>query len=103
METEWTKNDQSAAQREGWDIFDSAGSECGPWQICRLDEPMLWELAPDPYPFEEDTDVWVHVWRRADEGSALHLKALDFIKKNNPMEYAAIWDHLAVLYGEESK
>lgn len=70
-----------AADAEGWGVFDSYGSVSGPLQIQRCDERDT---------FETDEDAWEHVWRRAQEGSAVHQAALDLVKAENPMEYRAI-------------
>lgn len=98
--SDWTVSDSTAAEAEGWDIFDSAGSNGGPWQLQRFDTPDEWSGAPKPYPFETDADVWEHVAGRAAQGSALHARALVFLRAHNPLEYDAIWGHLAAVAGE---
>jgi hypothetical protein len=82
---EWTNEDSRAAYDEGWDIFDSEGSQNGPWQIQKFDDPDS-----GPQVFTEDTDAWVQVRTRASEGSALHIKALAFLRQYNPQEADAI-------------
>lgn len=90
MTIEWSEEDRDAACDEGWDIFETGGSENGPWQIQKFDSPDEWEGRPEPYPFEDDTDAWVHVRNRAETGSALHLKALAFLREHNRQEFDAI-------------
>lgn len=71
-----------AAEPEGWGVFDSCGSENGPWQIQRIDELEV---------FTEDNQAWMLVWERAVvHGSPIHQAALDFVRENNPPEYDAI-------------
>lgn len=91
---EWPRENQAAALAEGWDIFCSDGSEDGPWQIQRLDDPEAWTMedveTPNPNPFEGDADAWVHVRDKAAEESPLHVAALAFIQRHNPDEYDRI-------------
>ncbi len=87
---EWTPADELAAMPEGWGIFDCDGSENGPWQIQKFDDPddlaeritatvgRLWK---------EDNEAWMHVWSVE---SALHRKAIAFIRAMNPQEWEAI-------------
>lgn len=91
-EATWSDADAAAANAEGWDIFDSYGSDSGPWQIQRFDDPTAIGWPADlPYPFEEDTDVWEHVWHLAHQGGhPVHERALAYLKAHNPMEYEAI-------------
>lgn len=91
----WTEEKADAAEREGWFIAECEGSENGPWQLQRFDEPEVWDLAPHPYPFKEDTDVWEHVVRRAREGSWLHYKAYEVISFLNPKEFTAMQEWVA--------
>ena len=87
----WTNTDSAAACADGWNIFECFGSDNGPWQIQRLDEPSDWpEFHGRPYPFAEDADAWCHVWQKAEEGSALHQRALAFLGEHNPSEFDAI-------------
>ena len=79
--TEWTNEDSTLASAEGWDVFDSEGSANGPWQIQKRDETST---------FNQDTDAWRYVWQRAERGSLLHQRALEYIKEHNPPEYDAI-------------
>lgn len=72
-------NHQSAD--EGWVVSDCDGSENGPWQIQKLDHLAM---------FPSDGDAWRHVITKADEGSAYHQAALDFIREHNPIEANAI-------------
>ena len=74
-------DDDEIATSEGWGVFDSAGSDGGPWQIQRIDELEM---------FPSDDEAWVHVWTRAAEGSPVHRRALDYVREHNPPEYEAI-------------
>jgi hypothetical protein len=89
-EVDWTADDAAQAQAEGWDIFDSDGSDNGPWQLQSFDSPEDWDLAPSPYPFSSDEDVWRHVVSEASTGSRLHVKALAFLHIYNRPELDAI-------------
>lgn len=72
----WAAADVAKSLREGWSIFES--SEYG-FRIERLDEAEK---------FDGDGPAWLHVLAKAAKGSALHRRALAFIKKQNPAEYA---------------
>lgn len=85
--SEWTADDAAKANAEGWDIFESFGSENGPWQLQKFDDPDWGPDAPSPYPFATDSDVWVHV---RTGNTPLHRKALAFLSEHNPQEYRAI-------------
>ena len=74
----WTAADSEAAMTEGWELFDTDGSEGGPWQIQRLDEAGL---------LSTDTDAWSLVMH----GKAPHHQAARrFIQANNPKEWHAM-------------
>lgn len=90
--TKWTAEDADQARRQGWDIFDAHGSDNGPWQLESFDEPDAWPMAPSPYPFEGDTDVWEFVRKAAAEGDPLACKALAFLAEHNPIEYKTVID-----------
>jgi hypothetical protein len=78
--------DNTVCADEGWCISDSDGSENGPWQLQRVDEMSA---------FTSDDAAWVFVFNMAKEGSALHQRALDFLKANNPKEFDAIHKFVA--------
>lgn len=91
--TEWTGADSEQALGEGWDIFDSEGSDNGPWTIQRLDDPYHLPYLGFTKPvFGSDPDAWIHVVALARGGSPLHQKALAFIRENNSLEAEAIDD-----------
>jgi hypothetical protein len=81
----WRLVDSDIAESEHWNVFDSAGSENGPWQIQKVDEVHYWD---------DDTDVWLHVVRRAYAGSETHLRALRYVAAHNPPEFEAITKHI---------
>ena len=78
--------DNTVCADEGWCISDSDGSENGPWQLQRVDEMSA---------FTSDDAAWVFVLNLAKAGSALHQRALDFLKANNPKEFDAIHKFMA--------
>lgn len=80
---EWTPEDSRAASAEGWDLFICLGSAYGSPQIQRIDCP---EEGGGPV-WNDDTDVWYHVWPR---GTALHIKALAIMRRDNLREWQAI-------------
>ncbi|MFN3623980.1 MAG: hypothetical protein ACK4TP_07950 [Hyphomicrobium sp.] len=89
--------DNTQAFDEGWGIFDCDGSENGPWQIQRIDNPEDME-PPPPYAepvFLLDDHAWDFVRREAAKGSAYHKAALDFICEHNPQEYNLIMQRAA--------
>lgn len=89
MTTTWTDADSQAASLEGWDIWDSEGSQNGPWQIQKFDDTE--EAAEQGFGIlAEDTDSWVLVRTQAAAGSPLHQRALAFLAEHNPTEYEAI-------------
>lgn len=86
----WTDEDSKAANIEGWDLFDCDGSDNGPLQLCKIDDPELWSQDREvdiKKTWDEDTEAWVHVWNNP---SDLHTKALAILKVANPIEYQAI-------------
>lgn len=93
----WDDLDQQLALGEGWDIFECFGNEDGsPYQIQYLVEPYLLDYLDYEEPkFDDDSEVWVHIWQKAKEGSLLHHKALEFIYENSPAEYRHIVKWLA--------
>lgn len=84
-------NDQYdlAAKREGWAIFDCDGSENGPFQICKLDDPEACEGGPGflPRTLASDEEAWLIV--RTGTGEH-HSHARNFIAEHNPQEWEAI-------------
>lgn len=85
----WTLEDRGAVAAEGWDLFDCIGSEGGPLQIQKFDDP------DEGSPFEEDTDAWEHVVSEANLGSERHIRALAIIREVNPIEAKAIDEWIA--------
>ena len=74
--------DNTAAAREGWDLFD-----CGPDPEGRPQIQLQREDAPEDRepPFASDRDAWEHVVTRARAGSALHRAALDAVDDTERM------------------
>lgn len=73
--------DNTQAFTEGWAIFDCDGSENGQWQLCKVDEDNI---------FESDILAWAFVRAKAENGSAYHQSALEYLKANNMQEYLLI-------------
>ena len=67
---EWTSQDKTFAQREGWDIFDIDST--GVLEIQKTEES----------PHITDTEARSFVSKRAADGSSLHLKALCMLAKS---------------------
>lgn len=84
MTPAWSKEHCEAAQREGWDIFDAQGSDCGPWQIQRFDDAPDVPGAPQ---LKDDNAAWLIV---VEGTGAHHAAARDFIKAHNQQEWAAL-------------
>lgn len=79
--TEWTAEMAKAAQEEGWDVFDSEGSDNGPWQVQSFDDPG--EL-PD---LGDDMVAWQLVQAQRTPHA---IAALAFLAEHNPLEHARI-------------
>lgn len=89
--TAWSFDQQENAQAEGWDIFEASGSmqnEDGrsPFQLQKIDESGI---------LESDQDAWRLVFKRAEEGSALHVAAVEFLRTQSPGEYELIQKEIA--------
>lgn len=78
-----TAFDNNRAIDEGWCISECHGSENGPWQLQKCDELDI---------LKNDLEAWRLVIDYADAGSEYHLKALQFLKDHNPIEYDCITD-----------
>ena len=77
---EWSGFDSIGASIEGWDIFPSFNQH-----------RLFWlERRTTFGAFTSDEQAACHVWKRAHEGSALHQRALDFLKKHSPGELAEV-------------
>lgn len=81
LQPNWSNDHCAAAQAEGWAIFDTYGSEGGPWQLQRFDDAAE---APGSKQLESDDAAWLIAFT----GQLPHHKAAcDFIRVHNPMEY----------------
>jgi hypothetical protein len=78
---DWDELSSLGASVEGWDIFPGFGDK---------GRPFLIEARMALHVFASDEAAWRHVWGKAHAGSALHLKALDLMKRFSPVEYAEI-------------
>lgn len=86
----WTYAHARAATAEGWDLYDSAGSGAGPWQIQSFDDG-------DPVDLGDDMVAWKLVQaQRTPHARA----ALQFLAEHNPLEYVRILAWPTLVYGE---
>lgn len=88
--TTWTRADSRAANAEGWDIFECDGSANGPYQLCKIDDPQEFTACYGTvfsHIWEDDTDAWLYV---REHPTALHSRALAYLKQVNPQEHDAI-------------
>ena len=84
MNPPWSNEHCEAAQREGWDIFDTHGSDGGPWQLQRFDDAS--EVPGAPQLKDDET-----AWRIVIQGTAAHHEAArQFIRTHSPKEWAAL-------------
>lgn len=84
MSPAWSNEHCEAAQREGWDIFDTHGSDGGPWQIQRFDDASEVPGAPQ---LKDDESAW----RIVIQGTAAHHEAArQFIRTHSPQEWASM-------------
>lgn len=66
----------------GWAIFDCAGSENAPYQLCKDDDSDI---------FKDDAEAWEHVKKRADlYPVGVEADALAWLQRNAPDEHAQI-------------
>lgn len=91
---DWTEAEFRLANGEGWDLFECHGSDNGPWQLQKIDDPDEYE-AGNPgvrvtARWHSDDDVWRYVWERAQAGDEPHGKALAILAEVNPRERRAI-------------
>lgn len=88
----WTRADTIAAYSEGWDVWDSAGSEGGPFQVQKFD---MGDENGDGVPeWADDSDAWLVV------GSGRmphHRHAMNFLAVANPDERDIIARHCAAV------
>lgn len=82
---DWTAENDHAAAREGWSLFESGGSADGTPQVQRIDDP-----APGETELDGDEAAWAIL--RADPGAPLHARALAIIRSENPAEYARVME-----------
>ncbi|UOL47958.1 hypothetical protein vBPaerPsCh_127 [Pseudomonas phage vB_Paer_PsCh] len=88
----WTTELEKASAAEGWSVFDTEGSDNGPYQIQRIDDPEAYEEATGELPprLESDVAAWLLVFN----GKGLHhAAAKEFIAHHNPKEWAAIVEY----------
>lgn len=104
----WPRSCQRVALAEGWDIFQTdapkgdereqfivSGSPYGyrPFELCKVDQSEYNERTGRRWAWarwQRDESAWRFVVRKARQGSALHRRALEFLRQRSPHEYAAI-------------
>lgn len=80
----WSDKDNHFAAGEGWSIFRcDGGSDHGSYQLQKDDEIGA---------FEDDGEAWRHVVNQATAGSRVHQRALNFLRRESPVEYQRIID-----------
>lgn len=86
---EWSDAHSDAAVREGWDIWDSEGSENGRWQVQRIDDPEAFYEATGftPPRLTSDAEAFCIV---ANGTEPHHSVARGFLRYHNPKEYQAV-------------
>jgi hypothetical protein len=86
---EWPSVHSDKAVREGWDIWDSEGSDNGHWQVQRIDDPSAFVEATGfaPPKLVSDDDAFRIV---ANSNQPHHIAAREFLKTHNPKEYHSV-------------
>lgn len=92
-----------AVSREGWALFECSGYRAteGELQAQRFDCPDWDETigyvpAPGiPESWRDDSDVWMHLVGRANDGSTIHQEALLLLAIHSPEELTLILGHQA--------
>jgi hypothetical protein len=88
----WTDAFSSAAQAQGWDIFDISGS-------VRPERLDLENIDADPR-FNSAEETWEFVWRQAEAGDPVATQALLVISVRAPDEYEHIRRHMQKQLGK---
>ena len=78
---------EDAGTGQGWRLWDSDGSECGPLQIQTFDTPGEVDGEPD---IGDDTVAWMLIAGRSAAGDPEAQQVLDALLLVNPLEYAAV-------------
>lgn len=92
----WTHDLRMAALREGWDIFDSRGSDAGPIQVQRIDDPEDLDFE-FKVPYLENDD---HAMLIVRTGTGEHHKvARQIIATHNPEDFERM-DYIAKRFGK---
>ena len=97
---EWPSEHSDKAVREGWDIWDSEGSENGRWQVQRIDDPEAFAEATGgftPPKLASDDEAFFIV---ANGTEPHHSAARDFLRDHNPKEYQAVMNFVGRLVEE---
>lgn len=85
---EWTTQDDTDSINQGWGLFYSIGSENGPWQLQRIDDPEEGEPI-----FEDDAQAWEFVYKQFLVGDKLASKLFNFLSQNCMEEFLRIKNH----------
>ena len=87
--SEWTSEQDKAGKLQGWAIFNTEGNADHPrYELHRIQD----DLPEDGCVvlFANDRGAHEFVKRQADQGEALALAALEFLKVNSPEEHNCI-------------
>lgn len=82
---DWADFDSLSASVDGWDLFPGFSGD--------KRKPFLLQARSQLGVFASDEAAWSYVWRKAEAGSALHMRALAFLKKHSPIEHADMRRH----------
>lgn len=86
----WLAEDQAAACREGWDIFECGDVNHEPYELEKIDTPD----DEDWVVLDDDMDAWRIVTEGAANGSPLHQRAIAFLACWSPGELVHIASNL---------
>lgn len=92
----WTKDVQDAALREGWDLFDSRGSDAGPIQVQHIDDADLVEHIKVPQ-LDDDDQAMLMVMTGTGEH---HRIARRIVAAFNPEDFRRM-QYVADNFGKE--
>lgn len=83
----WSNDDQTAAMRDGWGIFEDACNSSG----IRRHFFLQRNDGHCDYVFASDDEVWLHVWRKGClSQQTLEGRALAYLLIASPEEYQEI-------------
>lgn len=102
MTPPWPNVHDEAAFLEGWIITDCSGSENGPWQVQRIDDPdecLTADGKPVPH-LTSDVEAMKIV---ATGTRPHHIAAREFLKAHNPIEFDAVMQQGKLMEQEQNQ